>query len=65
MTELTVADFRTIFGLALLLTLFGWLLTGDSGFKSLVTTVGGTIGLLAAFLVVGLLYLHLQRQDAW
>nr|WP_256486484.1 MULTISPECIES: hypothetical protein [unclassified Haladaptatus] len=64
-TELTLADFRTVFGLVLLLMVFEWLMTGDGELQTLATSIGGTIVFLAAFFIVGLLFLYLQRQDAW
>ncbi|MFH5799498.1 hypothetical protein [Haladaptatus sp. CMAA 1911] len=65
MTELTLTDFRIMFGTALCLTLFGTFMTTAEGPQSLITTVSGVIAFLGAFFLVGLLYLFLQRQEAW
>ncbi|WP_423743725.1 hypothetical protein V5735_11910 (plasmid) [Haladaptatus sp. SPP-AMP-3] len=65
MTEITLTDFRIIFGTVLGLTVFGVLMTTDEGPQSLVTTMGGVIAFLVALFLVGLLFLYLQRQSAW
>ncbi|WP_435155714.1 hypothetical protein [Haladaptatus sp. DFWS20] len=65
MTEITMADLRTNFGIAFLIAVFDWVVTTGGKIGNFVTVVGGLIVFLAAFFVVGLLFLFLQRQNAW
>lgn len=64
MTELTMADLRKVFPIALLLTVLQWLVTSGD-IHDIVPTVAGFIAVFAAFFVVGVLFLLLQRQAAW
>ncbi|GAA0224551.1 hypothetical protein ACFFQF_09670 [Haladaptatus pallidirubidus] len=65
MTELTMADFRKVFPIAILLTIVQWVATSGGDLHAIVPTLAGFIAIFAAFFVVGLLFLFLQRQAPW
>jgi heme/copper-type cytochrome/quinol oxidase subunit 4 len=65
MTEIGMADLRKAFVIALLLTVIQQIVTSGGDIRAIIPTLGGFIVFFAALFVVGLLFLHLQRQSAW
>ncbi|SIR51710.1 hypothetical protein SAMN05421858_2603 [Haladaptatus litoreus] len=64
MTELTMADLRKVFAIAILLTIVQWVVTSGD-LHAIAPTLVGFIAIFAALFVVGLLFFFLQRQAPW